>query len=67
MLGRYDMAQADFKTLISLTPESPVGYRNIGFIYLLLGQKDQATRYLTKALELSPHDKKVIEALKNLN
>jgi len=67
VLGRYDMAQADFKTLISLSPESPVGYRNIGFIYLLQGEKEQATRYLTKALELSPYDEKVIEALKNLN
>ena len=66
MLGRYQMAETDFKRLISLNPLSSRGYRNIGFIYLLRNETDKARHHLTKALALAPHDKKVREALKGL-
>jgi len=64
MLGQQKMAECDFKNLISLTPSSPQGYRNIGFLYLLRGDIDKATIYLKKALSLAPQDHKVKEALK---
>jgi tetratricopeptide (TPR) repeat protein len=66
MLGRYQMAEADFKKLIALDPVSPQGYRNIGFVYLLQKKPDQAAIYLKKALALAPHDKKIQDTLKNV-
>ena len=66
MLGQYNMAEADFLKLISLTPFNSQGYRNIGFLYLLQGEKDKATIYLTKALALAPQDKKIKVALERL-
>jgi len=66
MLGQYDLAKTDFKKLISLAPASPIGYKNIGFIYLLRGDTDKARDYLGKALALSHRDDKIKEVLKKL-
>ncbi len=66
ILGRYKIAEADFKRLIALSPGSAQGYRNIGFVYLLQGDREKAEIFLTKALSLAPDDKKVKEALKKL-
>jgi len=64
--GQYGPAETDFKKLISLSPQSAIGYRNMGFISLLRGEKDKARAYLTNALVLAPHDEKVAQALKGL-
>ncbi len=66
ILGQYKMAETDFKRLISLSPGSAQAYRNIGFVYLLQGDREKAEIFLTKALSLAPDDKKVKEALKKL-
>ncbi len=66
MLGEYDKAQMDFKRLISLRPRTSQGYRGMGFIYLLQDERDKARPYLTKALILSPHDRKTKEALEEM-
>ena len=67
MLGQFKNAEIDFKKAISLRPESPHGYKNMGFLYLLQGKEDVAGIYLRKALIHAPHDSKVKKALKNLS
>ena len=67
MLGKYKKAEIDFKKAISLRPESPHGYRNIGFLYLVQDRKDAARIYLRKALINAPHDNKVKKAIEELN
>ncbi|MBW1781114.1 MAG: glycosyltransferase family 39 protein [Deltaproteobacteria bacterium] len=66
ILGQYKMAETDFKRLIALSPGSAQGYRNIGFVYLLQEDRKKAEIFLTKALSLAPHDKKVESALKKI-
>ena len=66
ILGQYKMAETDFKRLISLSPGSAQGYKNIGFVYLLQEDREKAEFFLTKALALAPDDKKAKEALKKM-
>ena len=66
MLFQYKKAETDFNRVIALCSNSSQGYSNLGFIYLLQGEREKARIYLTKALALAPHDKKVKEALKGL-
>lgn len=67
MLGEHKRAEIDFKKAISLRPDSPHGYRNIGFLYLLQGKENAAGAYLREALIHAPHDRKVKKALKDLS
>ena len=66
ILELYKKAETDFSRLISLSPVKSQGYSNLGFIYLLQGEKEKARICLTKALDLAPRNKKVKEALKGL-
>ncbi len=61
------MAEIDFKKAISLRPENPNGYKNMGFLYLLQGKKAAAEVYLRKALIHAPNDSKVRKALEDLS
>jgi Flp pilus assembly protein TadD len=47
MLNNYKEAESNFKKAISLTPISPEGYRNMGFICLIQGKVEAARRYLS--------------------
>jgi len=67
MLVQYKRAEMDFNRVMTLNPNSSQGYANMGFVCLLQDETDMARLYLTKALALAPHDKKVKETLKNLN
>lgn len=66
MLAQYKKAETDFNRVIALCSNSSHGFSNMGFIYLLQGEREKARIYLTKALALAPHDKKVKEALERL-
>ena len=66
MLSQYERAEMDFRKVISLSPRSPQGYRNMGFLYLVQGEKNKARSHLTRAFALAPDDKQVKEALESL-
>jgi tetratricopeptide (TPR) repeat protein len=66
MLEEYEKAEIDFNKAISLNPEDPGGYKNIGFVYILQEKTDAAEIYLRKALKHDTQNKKIKEALKVL-
>ena len=66
ILNNYKEAESDFKRVISLTPESSQGYRNMGFVCLVQGKTEKAWRYLHTANTLTPDDKKTRKALNAL-
>jgi len=56
ILGRFDEAESSFKRVIALSPQLPEGYKNLGFVYLLRGDRLNAARLLSRALSLNPND-----------
>ena len=67
ILGRYSLAEFDFKKVIGLSPNQVNGYKNLGFLYLLQGKERMAKKYLEKAYSLDRKNKKVQKALLQLN
>lgn len=65
-MEEYEKAEIDFNKAISLNPEDPRGYKNIGFVYLLQEKTDAAEISLKKALKHDPENKKIKEALTTL-
>jgi Flp pilus assembly protein TadD len=63
LLGRYIEAEIDFKKVVGLSPNITHGYKNLGFLYLLQGNKEMAKTYLETASRFSPQNKKIQEAL----
>ncbi len=53
-LGRQELALADFKKAIDVSPDSYFGYGNRAQIYSAQGQYDRVAADLSKALQLSP-------------
>ena len=49
-------AEAEFKKLIDLSPDSPDGYANLGIVYLREGSYGLAEEYLLAGLERAPND-----------
>jgi Tfp pilus assembly protein PilF len=41
---RYENAEQQFKTVISLTPDNTIGYNNLGFVFYTLGRFDEAAK-----------------------
>jgi len=66
ILGDYEKAEADFNHAISLNPENPDGYKNIGFVYLLQKKTDAAESALNEALKHDPKNEKIRETLATL-
>ena len=56
ILGGLDEAISNFKKVIDLTPQLPEGYKNLGFLYVLKGDRPDGIRLLSKALSLNPND-----------
>jgi tetratricopeptide (TPR) repeat protein len=54
-LKKYDEAEAASQFALSLHTAEPVFYFHAGIIAAQLGKKDEARKYLKKALELNPH------------
>jgi len=66
MMEEYGSAETDFKKVVELSPASPKGYKNLGFLYLLLGRSEDAKKRFLKARYLSPHDEKILNAIQAL-
>ncbi len=66
VLGKYDEAKSDFLRVIALTPDLAQGYKNLGFVLLLQGDRATAKTMLENAQKLSPGDTKVKKALAGL-
>jgi Flp pilus assembly protein TadD len=66
ILGRYSLAEFDFKKVIELSPNRANGYKNLGFLYLLQGKEEMAKTYLERAQYLDRENKKVQKALLQL-
>src|SRR3954454_3792960 len=47
-------AEAEFKKLIDLAPNDPLGYANLGLTYLQAGRLDDAEKQLLRAQKLDP-------------
>jgi Tfp pilus assembly protein PilF len=47
-------AEAEFKKLIELAPDDPLGYANLGLTYLQAGRFDDAEKQLRRARKLDP-------------
>jgi tetratricopeptide (TPR) repeat protein len=54
-LGKYDLALADCKTSIKLSPEDARGYYNCGVSHYELGQFEHALEEFTATTELAPN------------
>ena len=67
MIGQYEKAETDFKKVIKFSAASPKGYKNLGFLYLLLGKQKEAENWLLKARRLSPRDEKILNVLEKIN
>jgi Flp pilus assembly protein TadD len=59
-------AEAEFKKLIELAPDDPLGYANLGLTYLQAGRYDEAEKQLSRARELDPASTEVGLALARL-
>ncbi|GEM_PF-2302517 len=62
-----DESIANFRSAISLNPESHMGYFNLGVIYLQLNNTQEALKYLYKSLEINPHYRKAAELIENIH
>jgi Flp pilus assembly protein TadD len=56
-------AEAEFKKLIDLAPDDPLGYANLGLTYLQAGRLDDAEKQLLHARKLDPRNADVGLAL----
>ena len=64
---RYDDGVEIYEYYISKFPERAHGYLKLGEIYSLRKNKDRASRYLNKALQIDPENQRVKTLLENLN
>ena len=60
----YEDALKDFETCVQIDPERPGTYKNLGFVYVQMGDMEKATSFYEKALELDPKD---IDSMRSLN
>lgn len=54
--GRYAEAEREFRTVIRMDPSYSDGYGNLGNIYRIREEYDQAEAFLTKKIELAPRE-----------
>ena len=66
IIGKQDLALADFETVMRLSPDIAEGFKNIGLLYLLRGERKPAKSYLLKAHALHPQDVKIKQTLEHL-
>jgi tetratricopeptide (TPR) repeat protein len=53
-LGKIDLAYIDYKKALSLKPNNPEGWENLGAFYGIKGQYDSAIYYLTRTIQALP-------------
>jgi Tfp pilus assembly protein PilF len=54
--NRLDEAEAEFLKLIDLAPDEPLGYANLGLVYLRMGRYEDAETQVDRALDLATDD-----------
>ena len=54
--NRLEEAATEFRRLIDMTPDEPLGYANLGLTYLRMGRLDEAEAEVRGALALVPED-----------
>ena len=54
--NNFDEAGKIFKLIIELYPELHVGYQNLGVLYFIANMRNEAKKYLEKALSLDPQN-----------
>jgi Tfp pilus assembly protein PilF len=64
--GQLPEAEAQFKKLIELAPDDPLGYANLGLTYLQEGRYAEAERELLRARKLDPANADVVLTLAKL-
>lgn len=64
--GQYDLALQYLKQADDLLKD-PVIYEHMGDVYYQLKQSDDAKKYWSLSLKLSPHQQRVIDKLKSMN
>jgi tetratricopeptide (TPR) repeat protein len=56
MLGELEKAALSFNKVIALSPQLAKGYKNLGYVHLLQGDRANAEKLLSKALSMDPND-----------
>ena len=64
--GQLPEAEVQFKKLIELAPDDPLGYANLGLTYLQLGRYKEAEEELLRARKLDPANADVVLMLAKL-
>ena len=57
-LGRFPEAETQFRRMIELMPENPVGRANLALVLIQIGSRDEAELNLRRAVQVAPDDKK---------
>lgn len=63
---KYEAAEIDFQRVIEMKPESSVGYKNLGMLYFMEDQAEEALKMLEIAHKLDRSDAMVLNALKRI-
>lgn len=63
----YAKAIDELKTAIRLKPIYMPGYYNLGLVYEMINDKEQALQYYRKAKELAPNDKESAQAVERMS
>ena len=62
--GKHDEAIAEYKQVLALAPDSPIGYNELAYHYAELETNlDEALEYALKAVKLAPKDASILDTL----
>jgi serine/threonine protein kinase/tetratricopeptide (TPR) repeat protein len=50
--GRYDEAEKQFRKVIEVAPKSPIGYTNLGLLYIKIERDQEAAKMLETSLQI---------------
>ncbi len=65
-IGSFKRGLNSFALAIKLNPRDDMSYSASGYCFNILGEKEKAKEYFSRALELNPENKTALESLKNL-
>ncbi len=66
MLGELTEAASSFGKVIVLSPQLAEGYKNLGYVHLLQGDREKAWELLSRALSIDPNDDKLKQEMSKL-
>ncbi len=62
ILGDVKLADSLYRELISMDPQNPLYFNNLGYLWLTHGNIENARKYLEKAFKMSPEDPYIIDS-----